>query len=101
VRLEIRVDGYSFVIDSTDPELLGKWMLEVFARVGPFTPGTYCQVQAFPSFVSDPSSPQGLRPDWIADTRIIGGVFQVKSPRELVEALAKQLDEAEGLDHGR
>jgi hypothetical protein len=100
MRLEIRVDSIPHQIDSTDPELLGKWVMEIFARVGPFTPATCCQVQAYPSFVSDPGSPQGLRPDWIADTRIIGGVFQVKSPRELVEALGRQLDEAEGLGDG-
>jgi hypothetical protein len=100
MRLTISIDNVPHQIDSTDPVLLGNWMLEIFARVGPFTPATYCQVQAYPSFVNDPSSPQGLRPDWIADTRIIGGVFQVKTPRELVEALAKQLDDAEGLDHG-
>jgi len=100
VKITIQVDGYPFQIDTVDPELLGKWISEIFARVGPLGPASYIQVQAFPSFIMDRSAPQGMRPDWIADTRIIGGVFQVSSPRDLVTALAKQIDDAEGLDHG-
>ena len=100
MRLTISIDSISHQIDSTDPVLLGNWIEEIFARAGEMNNATYIQVQAFPSFVMDPSMPTGMRLDWIADSRIIGGVFRVKSPRELVEALGRQLDEAEGLDHG-
>jgi hypothetical protein len=100
MRLEIRIDNYSHLIDSTDPELLGKWMLEIFARSVPLGNASYIQVFAQPSWIVDSSEPSGGRPDWIADSRIVGSNFQVKTPRELVEALGRQLDEAEGLDHG-
>jgi hypothetical protein len=99
MRLEIRINQYNHMIDSTDPEILGKWMIEIFARTGGLGPADIVQVIAQPSFVADPSASGGYRPDWITDTRIVGGVFQVKTPRELVEALARQLDDAEA-DHG-
>jgi hypothetical protein len=99
MRLTITIDGASHTIDSTDPELLGKWVVEIFARVGQVTPATYIQVQAYPSYLpSHNGEPVGL--DWIADSRIIGGVFRISSPRELVEGLARQLDDADQL-HGR
>jgi hypothetical protein len=100
VRLTISIDSVPHQIDSTDPVLLGNWMVEIFARAGEMNNATHIQVQVFPSFVPDPNAPQGMRPDWIADTRIVGRIFQISSPRELVEALGKQLDEAEGLAHG-
>jgi hypothetical protein len=97
MRLTINIDGLGHQIDSTDPELLGKWMLEIFARAATsgFTNATYITVQVWPTWIPDASAPQGTRPDWVADTRIVGGVWQVASPRELVAALAKQLDDAE------
>ncbi|HEY4251223.1 MAG TPA: hypothetical protein VGM87_08480 [Roseomonas sp.] len=96
MRLQISVDGMSHQIDSTDPELLGKWMVEIFGRLitGGLNQSSYVQVQAYPSFVPI-DEPPGSRPDWIADTRIIGGTFQVRTPRELVAGLAAQLDEME------
>ena len=99
VRLTISVDSISHQIDSTDPELLGRWMLEIFARAAAYgiSDATYIQAYAYPSWVPDSSATGGGKPDWIADTRIIGSTFLVKSPRELVEALSRQLDEAEEL----
>lgn len=97
MRLSINIDNIRHEIDSTDPELLGKWVVEIFARAGEMTNATWITFQAYPSWVPDSTVPNGGRPDWIADTRIIGGIFQVKSPRELVKALAKQIDEYEGL----
>jgi hypothetical protein len=99
VRLTISIDGVPHPIDSTDPVLLGNWMVEIFARAGEISNATYITVQVYPSFIPDPAAPQGMRADWIADTRIVGRVFQVKTPRELVAALAKQLDDAEA-EHG-
>lgn len=97
MRLEIRINNMSHVIDSTDPDLLGRWMAEIFARTGGLSPADIIQVYTWPSYIPDHEAPGGTRLDWIADTRIIGGVFQVKTPRELVEALSKQLDDAEAL----
>ena len=99
MRLTISIDSVPHHIDSTDPVLLGNWMAEIFARAGEMSNATYISAQVYPSFIPDPAAPQGMRADWIADTRIVGGVFQVKTPRELVEALARQLDDAEA-DHG-
>jgi hypothetical protein len=94
MRLTIQIDNMPHQIDSTDPELLGKWVVEIFGRAVAqgIHPATFITVQAFPSWVPDA---QGGRPDWIADTRIIGSVYRIHSPRELVEILAKQVDEAE------
>jgi hypothetical protein len=97
MRLTISVDNYSHSIDSTDPELLGKWIVEIFSRAvaGGMNQNTYIQVQAYPSFV--PDGTPGGKLDWIADSRIIGGVFQPHSPQELLAALAQQLKDAEDL----
>jgi hypothetical protein len=48
MKLTICVDNMPMQIDSTDPELLGKWMLEVFARAAAhgITNATYITVQA-------------------------------------------------------
>ncbi len=93
MRLTISVDGQRHEIDSTDPELLGRWVVEIFERTGPFTPATYCTVQAYPSWVPSPDG-RG-RSDWIADARYFGDIYPVQTPREMLEALGKQLDKAE------
>jgi hypothetical protein len=100
MRLTLNIDNYSHQIDTTDPELLGKWMEEIFARASStagFSNATYITAQVFPSYVPDSSVPSGGRMDWIADTRIIGGLFEISSPRDFVAALSKQLDDAEAL----
>ena len=96
MRLQISVDGMSHQIDSTDPELLGKWVIEIFGRMiaGGLSQASYVQMQAYPSFVPT-TEPPGTKPDWIADTRITGGVYQITSPRDLVARLGKMLDDAE------
>ena len=98
MRLTISIDNMAHQIDSTDPELLGKWVTEIFGRAAAWgiTQATYIQVQIYPSFVAD-GSKEGSRPDWIADTRIIGQTYQIHSPRDLLAIMAKQLDEAEAL----
>lgn len=87
------VDGYNFSIDSTDPELLGKWMVEIFARTAPFTPATHCMVRAWPSYGRDLGERTEM--DWIADTRYNGELYQIRSPRELLDALSVQLAQYE------
>lgn len=101
MRLTIITDGIPHEIDSTDPELLGKWITEIFGRAvaAGITPATQFEVRVYPSWVPD-GSPQGWRSDWSADTQIIGRTHQVHSPRELIAILAAQLDEAEKLAGG-
>jgi hypothetical protein len=98
MRLTINIDNMPHQIDSTDPELIGKWVAEIFARAVAFgiTPATQIQVQIYPSWIPDETVPGG-RPDWIADTRIIGHVYEIRTPRELVKVLSDQLDDAEVL----
>jgi len=95
MRLTISIDSYSHQIDSVDPELLGKWVVEILGRAvaGGINASTYIQVQAYPSYVPDGSAPGRL--DWIADTRIIGGAFQIHSAQDLLAGLAQQLKDAE------
>jgi len=88
------VDGFNFAIDSTDPEILGKWFVEVFARTGPFTAATQCLVRAWPSF-SQSKTPGKYEADWITDSHFIGDLYQIHSPRELLTALDIQLQRYE------
>ena len=98
MRLTIQVDATPHQIDSTDPELIGKWIAEIFGRAVAFgiTPATDIRVQIYPSWVPSDTLERG-RPDWIADSRIIGNSYQIHSPRDLIAALSRQLDEAEAL----
>lgn len=97
MRLTLTVDNLSFQIDSTDPELIGRWVVEIFARTGPFTPATYCTMQAYPSYVRDPATGRE-RPDWIADSRVIGRIHLVRTPQEVVDMLQKQVSDLESLN---
>lgn len=104
MRLRLSIDALPHEIDSTDPELLAKWIVEIFGRIRVITPATLIEFQVYPSFVpSDgPGDMQpgrgGWHPDWAADSRVIGQVTPVRSPRELVAALSAQLDELEKLN---
>lgn len=93
MRLTIIIDGYPHEIDSTDPELLAKWIVEIFSRIPEIYPSTMIEVKAYPSFVLQNSGQWG--PDWTADSRVISQIMVIRSPRELVTALSEQLDEAE------
>ena len=90
MRLTITIDGMAHQIDSTDPELLGKWITEIFGRAvtAGISPATYIQVQIYPSWIPDGA---GGKPDWIADTRIIGSTYVIKTPQEIADKLAEQL----------
>jgi hypothetical protein len=95
MKLEIIIDGMFHGIDSTDPEILGKWMVEIFGRVRhptPATPATYFQVRAQPSYIPDADGNPTL--DWIADSRFLG-TATARTPREMVAALSAWLDEWE------
>ena len=96
VKLRLSIDGILHECDSADPELLGKWIVEIFGRIRQITPATLIEFQAAPSWL--PQNADGdWRPDWIADSRVIGQVRRITSPRDLVTELSAQLDEYEGL----
>jgi hypothetical protein len=99
MRLEISIDSLSHQIDSTDPELLGKWIMEIFARAAAWglNDGTLIQGRAQPSWVLSSQTPSGVTPDWISDSRITGQVFTVTSPRDLLAVLSRQLEEGGAL----
>ena len=94
MRLALEIDALHYEIDSTDPELLGKWIIEIFGRFT-ITPATYIRMQASPSWLLNK---YGVgEPDWTPDRRIVTQSARIGSPRELVEQLGKWLDEAEAL----
>ena len=102
MRLEISIDSMPYMIDTTDPVLLGKWAEEILARAvaGGMTAATYIQVRAQPSYLRGGGEDPLL--DWIeelyeADSRIMGERFEIQSLRDLVKGLSKQLDDAEAL----
>src|SRR5579872_5025083 len=95
MRLSINVDAMHHEIDSTDPELLGRWVVEIFARTGPHTPATLVQVQAYPSWL--PTEDGRGRADWIVDSRVITNLYRVRTPQELVDALQKQIKDLEAV----
>ncbi len=96
MRLILSIDSIPHQIDSTDPDLLAKWIIEMFGRIREITPATLIELQTYPSVLPQ-SADGGWRPDWITDSRIIGQVIQIRSPRDLIAALSKQLDDLEAL----
>jgi hypothetical protein len=94
MRLRLIIDGIPHEIDSTRPAMLGSWIMEIFGRIRQINPGTLIEIQASPSWVwQDETS--DWAPDWIADSQIIGQTARIQSPRELVQALASQIDQHE------
>jgi hypothetical protein len=94
MRIRVNIDGLHHECDSTDPELLGRWLIEVFGRHQWFE-ATFCQVDVQPSFPS--RAPDGKlddRCDWIADVRYFD-VWAPKSPRELLKMMGQTLDRYE------
>jgi hypothetical protein len=88
MRLSIDIDAVHHEIDSTDPETLGRWIVEIFARVEYPNAATWYQVHALPSFTGN------NKPDWIADTRYFH-LGEAKTPRELITLLTEWLDDYE------
>lgn len=98
MRLTISIDSIGHEIDTTDPELLGRWIVEIFGRIREPGAATFITMRVAPSWL--PVERQGRTDyvaDWSADSMIIGRVTQVRSPRELVAALGRQLDDADAL----
>lgn len=98
MRLRLMIDGIAHECDSTDPDLLGKWIMEIFGRIRQITPATLIEFQASPSWVPTSTEMDGRwQPDWLADSRVIGQIRQIRSPRDLVAELGKIIDEYEEL----
>jgi len=95
VRVELRIDNMNHQIVTRDPELLGRWLVEMFGRVN-WTPATFCQAMVWPDWVGD----QGA-PDWIGDTRVIGRLTPVSSPQDFVNMLQQQIDDMKEITDGR
>ena len=95
MRIEIRSgwDGQAFSIDSLNPELLARWLAETVARIRPDVSAP-ASIQAWPSIGADG------RPDWIADSRVLGRLHHGTTARELLAALSADLDAAERLAGG-
>lgn len=94
MHVEIRVDSVSHRIDTRDQETLARWLIELFDSVE-WNPATWVQVQVYPSF-----DPRTQRPDWIADSRILGDLAPVNSPQEFIDHLQAQYDRLKALHHG-
>jgi hypothetical protein len=93
--MTINIDGISHQIDTTNPDLLTSWILEIFGRIpGAPAPATYITVQIYPSVLWSGTE---WKPDWIADSRVLSQVYHVKEPRDIIDALSQQLEEKENL----
>jgi hypothetical protein len=86
VRLELRVDSLVKVIDTVSPDLLARWLLEQFASIE-WTPATYVQAQAWPSFSHDNHAA-----DWLCDSRYLTQFTEVRSPRDFLAQLTAALN---------
>lgn len=82
--------GYMFPIASSSPETLGRWLIETLAIVQP-SPQNPARIQAWPGFGLDG------KPDWVADSRVLGTIGFAKSPQEVLDYLQQQLDQAKAL----
>lgn len=93
MRLEVRDSGgYQYSIDSVNPEVLGKWLVEIFERIRPGT-GVHApaMVRAWPSWID------GKEVDFVTDSRVLGRMFPALTPREVVAALAQMVKDQEKL----
>lgn len=95
MRLTIAVDNLRHEIDSTDPETLARWILEIIGRFA-WTPATYAYFQVYPSFTLNRETGE-YAPDWVADSRVLGEFTQFRGPRDLLIALADQIERQEEL----
>jgi hypothetical protein len=98
MRLSLFIDGIPHQIDTTDPDLMARWLVEIFGRIQELTPATLIEFRTQPSFLYGKDRQPAM--DWIADSAIIGQQHRILSPRDFVTALGRQLDEAEALANG-
>lgn len=91
-RITIRLDGYHFQIDSTNPRILAEWMMEIFGRQKEYHPSSYIQVNIEPSYIPDPASPDGYKSDWWTNVHY-WQEYRARTPQELIEEVQKHLRE--------
>ena len=92
MRLILRIDGLQTQIDTRNPELLARWLLEQFALIR-WTPATIVEAQAYPSW-SDWKEGGKAKADWLTDSRLLGELWRVKSPEDVVQQLQAALNRA-------
>lgn len=101
MRIEL-VDPYGnpYIITSRDPETLGRWILETFTTVRPREGAGYWRLMVWPSASYD--EPGDWDVDWVADTRVLTQPMKIKTPADLLAALASQIEQQESLrlSHG-
>ena len=93
MRVEISIDNIAFSITTRDPELMGRWLAELFASVD-WTPTTWVQMHVYPVWLPDQD------PDWLTDTRVLTRGAPVRTPQEFVDALQAQIDDMEKIRTG-
>lgn len=86
MRLEIIIDNVWHAIDTTDPDLMFRWVREIFGRIPEWNRSTEVRLQAFASYLYHDGK---LTADWIIDSRIIGQIQEVRSPGEWIAALTE------------
>jgi hypothetical protein len=94
MRLRLYVDGYPLEICTRDPELLARWLAEIFGAIQ-WTPATQVEVQAHPLFWPGDDGLAYAAPDWVARSPIVSQRTPVTSPRETAEALLGQVHRLE------
>jgi hypothetical protein len=91
MKIELRIDNMLYMIDSKDPDLLARWLVEQFAGREWYA-STYCTVQCWPSWgPPEPGGPPG-QGDWIMDSRY-QQQWAVKSPRDVLAGMQRALDD--------
>lgn len=89
-------DGMCYEMPSTNPDLIGRWLVETLERV---KPDQTCpaQIQMRPLWIADPDAPDGGRPDWTtnhviwSDRYLVGGE-ETGALRQLAGELVKYAD---------
>ena len=89
MRLTLYVDNLASQIDTRDPDLLARWLLEQFALIR-WTPATLVRAQAWPSW-SDLDDGGKARADWLTNSVDISERWDIKTPEHMVEALTDAL----------
>lgn len=97
-RVELQdVSGRNIVIDSSDPELIAKWLIETLPKTG--ASHVYpTQIRIFAGFMYDPATGQSA-PDWPPNvSHTFGAQLEshgVDGVRRLISELRRYLEQAE------
>ena len=84
-------DGYTLQISSTNPETIGRWIMEQFLEMGTSSWDLY---KYPPRFMVYPSYDMETRnADWVTDTRVISQGFEASNPMEFLEKMRQQIEE--------